>query len=77
MLDFLTGLGQELMESVEVFDVYKGNPIPKGKKSVALRFTYRSAERTVTDNEVNEIHDRVIQETLDRFKGQLPSSKAG
>ena len=76
VLDFLEGLGQPLIERVEIFDVYKGKPIPQGKKSLALRFTYRSSERNLTDNEVNAIHETVIQQTLAQFKGQLPASSS-
>jgi phenylalanyl-tRNA synthetase beta chain len=73
VLDFVKGLGQSLIEKVEIFDVYKGAPIPQGKKSIALRFTYRSSERSLTDAEVNAIHDRVIQQTLSQFNAQLPA----
>jgi phenylalanyl-tRNA synthetase beta chain len=76
MLDFLEGMDQELMESVEVFDVYSGDPIPQGKKSVALRLTYRSSERSVTDSEVNAIHEGVMGRTIVQFKGQLPAARA-
>jgi phenylalanyl-tRNA synthetase beta chain len=75
MLDFLEGLDQELVESVEIFDVYSGNPISQGKKSVALRLTYRSSERSVTDSEVNAIHEVVIERALVQFKGQLPAAR--
>ena len=74
ILDFMVGLNQELIEGIQVFDVYKGSPIPEGKKSMALRFTYRSFERTVTDSEVNSIHETMTQKTLEQFNAQLPSS---
>jgi phenylalanyl-tRNA synthetase beta chain len=73
VLDFITGLGQELIERVEVFDIYKGAPISKGKKSVALRFTYRSFERNLTDDEVNTIHETVTLKVLKQFNAQLPA----
>jgi phenylalanyl-tRNA synthetase beta chain len=49
------------LESVEVFDVFRGKNIPAGQKSLAYAFTYRSAERTLTDAEVNSAHEKVIQ----------------
>ncbi|RLB07940.1 MAG: phenylalanine--tRNA ligase subunit beta [Deltaproteobacteria bacterium] len=52
------------MESVEVFDCYRGDPIPQGKKGLAFRIKYRSSKRTLTDEEVNKFH----QEILDRLK---------
>jgi phenylalanyl-tRNA synthetase beta chain len=41
------------VESVSVFDVYKGAGLPDGKKSLAFSLVFRSAERTLTDDEVN------------------------
>ncbi len=73
VLDFIQDLGQELMEAVDIFDLYQGPPIPEGKKSMALRFTYRSFERNLTDSEVNTIHDAVTLKVLKQFKAQLPS----
>jgi phenylalanyl-tRNA synthetase beta chain len=49
------------LETVEVFDVFRGKNIPAGQKSLAYAFTYRSAERTLTDAEVNSAHEKVVQ----------------
>jgi phenylalanyl-tRNA synthetase beta chain len=73
VLDFIADLGEELVEDVAIFDVYQGLPIPEGKKSIALRFTYRSFERNLTDTEVNSIHEAMTQKVLKHFKAQLPS----
>jgi phenylalanyl-tRNA synthetase beta chain len=48
------------IEGVEVFDLYKGEHVPPGQKSVAVRVRYRSPERTLTDDEVNRLHARII-----------------
>jgi len=74
VLDFVAGVGEDLIGGVEVFDVYKGNKIPKGKKSVAFRFTYQSFERSLTDTEVNSIHEDISRKVLKAFNAQLPSS---
>lgn len=55
---------EELLEKVEVFDVYEGNNIPDGMKSLGLRFQYRSWERTLTDEEVNVVHGRVMERII-------------
>jgi len=41
------------VERVDVFDVYRGKGLPEGKKSLAFALVFRSAERTLTDDEVN------------------------
>ena len=55
------------LENVELFDVFRGKNVPEGQKSVAYAFTYRSLEKTLTDNEVNAAHGKVV----DVFKSQL------
>ncbi|MGH8023224.1 MAG: phenylalanine--tRNA ligase subunit beta, partial [Limisphaerales bacterium] len=55
------------LESVELFDVFRGKNVPEGQKSMAYAFTYRSVEKTLTDAEVNAAHARV----LETFKTQL------
>jgi phenylalanyl-tRNA synthetase beta chain len=74
VVDFVRGLDQKLIEEVEIFDIYRGSPIPAGKKSMALRFTYRSFERNLTDEEVNKIHEEVTRNVLKKFKAQLPAA---
>ena len=48
------------LEGVELFDLYKGGNIPQGEKSIAVRVRYGSRERTLTDDEVTKVHQRVI-----------------
>jgi phenylalanyl-tRNA synthetase beta chain len=49
------------IESIEVFDCYQGDPIPVGRKGLAYRIRYRSPDRTMTDEEVNEFHRKVLE----------------
>jgi phenylalanyl-tRNA synthetase beta chain len=55
------------LESVELFDVFRGKNVPAGQKSVAYAFTYRHAERTLTDAEVNAAHEKLVEQ----FKQKL------
>ena len=63
--------GEQWLERVELFDVYKGKPLPKGTKSLGLRFTYRSSERTLTEQELNPRHEALVQRLLKRFNATL------
>jgi phenylalanyl-tRNA synthetase beta chain len=47
------------LETVELFDVFRGKNIPAGQKSVAYAFTYRNAEKTLTEAEVNAAHEKL------------------
>jgi phenylalanyl-tRNA synthetase beta chain len=50
------------LETVNLFDVYRGQNVPAGQKSVAYSFTYRSPERTLTDAEVNSAHQKIVEQ---------------
>ena len=63
----------ELVETVWIFDVFKGRPIPDGKKSLSLRVVYRSSEGTLEDEAVNQIHRELTQQLLEVCKADLPS----
>jgi phenylalanyl-tRNA synthetase beta chain len=58
------------LEAVELFDVFRGKNIPPGQKSMAYAFTYRSAEKTLTDAEVNAAHEKVVEQ----FKSSLQAT---
>jgi phenylalanyl-tRNA synthetase beta chain len=51
--------GNKNLERVELFDIFHGGTIPTDKKSMAYSLTYRAAERTLTDAEVNEAHEQL------------------
>ncbi|MFF2483749.1 phenylalanine--tRNA ligase subunit beta [Paenibacillus sp. NPDC058071] len=61
----------ELLESVRVFDVFTGEKLGADKKSVALSLVYRHAERTLTDEEVTELHGKVVAELEQSFAAEL------
>ncbi|ANE46171.1 phenylalanyl-tRNA synthase subunit beta [Paenibacillus swuensis] len=61
----------ELLESVQVFDIFTGERLGEGKKSVALALVYRHAERTLTDDEVSELHAKVVASLEQEFGAEL------
>ncbi len=52
---------EPLVEDVTLFDVYKGAPIPDGKKNLAMAIRYRAADRTLTDAEADAAHGRIVE----------------
>jgi len=48
------------LESIKLFDVYKGSQVPEGKKSVAYSISFRAADRTLTDDEVNKYMAKIL-----------------
>ena len=71
IMDSILKLDTKLIENVELFDVYYGGNIPAGKRSLALRIIYRSAERTLTYQEVEDIHSRVAAELVGRLNVKI------
>jgi phenylalanyl-tRNA synthetase beta chain len=59
--EVITCSAGELCAAVELFDLYLGHPVPEGQRSTAWRVTYRAADRSLTDSEVDEVHARVRQ----------------
>ena len=51
----------DILENAEVFDVYAGGQIPKGKKSIAIKLTFRNLNKTLKDEEVNEEINKVLE----------------
>lgn len=71
ILAVLKGAKSNLIEDVTLFDVYSGKGIPVGKKSVAVRVNYRSNERTLTDEEITKVHDRLVKMMDKTLSAQL------
>ncbi|MBE3579450.1 MAG: phenylalanine--tRNA ligase subunit beta [Caldanaerobacter subterraneus] len=63
--------GRGFVEKTALFDVYKGPNIPEGKKSVAFSIWYRSYEKTLTDEEVNEVHARIVKALEEKLGAKL------
>ena len=53
--------GGSLLTNIKVFDVYEGTGIPEGKKSVAYALTFEKSDRTLTDEEINNAMDKIIE----------------
>ena len=73
LLDTVAQFGEKLVEELYLFDVFAGDPIPAGKKSVSFRVVYRSAERTLEDETVNEIHHHLTHRLITEFGAALPA----
>jgi len=71
MLSAISSVAGELLESVQVFDVYTGERLGADKKSVAISLVYRHKERTLTDEEVTSVHETVVSTLEESFKAEL------
>jgi phenylalanyl-tRNA synthetase beta chain len=71
--DKIKMVGGELVEELILFDLYRGKQISPGKKSLAYSIRYRSRDKTLTDEEVDGIHRKVISELAKSFGASLRS----
>lgn len=63
--------GGDLLRDVRLFDVYTGDPIPEGKKSIAYSLTYQTDEKTLTDKEVAKVHKKIVKAAEKRLGAEL------
>jgi phenylalanyl-tRNA synthetase beta chain len=63
--------GGKLLESARLFDVYRGEGVPDGMKSLAYSLVYRDPERTLTSDEVEQAHEKVVRKATGALGGRL------
>ncbi len=72
--DIIKANGEDILESYQLFDVYKGAQIEEGHKSIAYSITYRSKDKTLTDEEVAKVHDKIVSELSEKLNANLRSN---
>ena len=71
--DIIRRAGQPELESVRLFDVYRGEQVPDGKKSLAYALNLRSHERTLTDDDADAVRTRILTALAERTGARLRS----
>jgi len=69
----ISNAGKGLLESVELFDEYRGENVPQGQRSLAFRLIYRASDRTLTEAEVEPVHNKVREALVEKFGVNLRS----
>ncbi|MEI7814227.1 MAG: phenylalanine--tRNA ligase subunit beta [Coriobacteriia bacterium] len=69
----MTSAGGKLLASVRLFDVYRGEGVPSGSKSLAYSLVYRAPDRTLTAEEVDGVHERLVRKVSGAVGGELRS----
>ena len=72
ILETVENIQEVLVENLRLFDVFEGDPIAAGKKSISFRVTYRSADKTLVDDDVNDLHKAITERLLKTFDATLP-----
>jgi phenylalanyl-tRNA synthetase beta chain len=71
LIGIVKEMGKGLIEYADIFDIYQGKGIDSTEKAVAITIHYRSKDRTLTDDEVNRVHEEVIAEIRRRTGARL------
>jgi phenylalanyl-tRNA synthetase beta chain len=73
VLEVIEGAGGKMLVEVRLFDVYRGEQIEAGKKSMAYSLAYQAPDRTLTDKEAAKIRGRIIRRLEQELGAQLRS----
>ncbi len=71
VIDCISALRIKEIEDIQLFDLYKGEHVPSGQKSIAIRIRYRLNDRTLTDDEVTALHQRVITALINKLGASI------
>ena len=69
----MTKAGGKLLDKVELFDEYKGKGVPEGQRSLAFNIVYQAGDRTLTDQDVDPVHQKVRDTLVKKFNVTLRS----
>jgi phenylalanyl-tRNA synthetase beta chain len=61
VLNIINAVGGKLVRDVDLFDVYSGEGIPEGKENLAFHIIYQAEDRTLSSEEIDEVHQKIIQ----------------
>jgi phenylalanyl-tRNA synthetase beta chain len=67
----ISNINERLIQKVELFDIFKGEQIKKGFKSVAFTIIFQAQDRTLTDDEVDKMMENVTIQLRDNFQAEL------
>lgn len=71
LLDFIVKNGGKLLTDAHIFDIYKGEHLEPGKKSIALAMTLRHPDKTLEDAEINAVVDKVVSGLAEQYGAVL------
>jgi phenylalanyl-tRNA synthetase beta chain len=71
LVDTAREAGKGLLREARVFDVYHGEQVGAGRKSVAIHLAFQSPERTLTEEEATDARERIVAALVERFRAEL------
>ena len=71
VMEAIRGFREPFIEEIYLFDLYEGPPIPERKKGISYRIRYQASDRTLTDEEVNQYHEKILSRLKEVFQLEL------
>jgi len=71
VVDTVKANGGRYLTSIDVFDIYQGDKIEKGKKSIAYSLTFNSVDSTLSDEEITQVFNKIIKAVEDKYQAIL------
>ncbi|MFO7890183.1 MAG: phenylalanine--tRNA ligase subunit beta [bacterium] len=68
---YIVNKGGKYLKQAEIFDIYRGEGIPNGKKSITFNLKFLSEKRTLTENEIDPIFDELVRALKNKFSASL------
>lgn len=76
VVESLRAAGGSLLEEVSVFDLYEGAQVSAGKKSIALRLSFRAPDRTLAESEINDLRELMLKRVCAELAAELRGQEA-
>ena len=73
LINSISSIDKSLVKDVRVFDVYQGDNIPENQKSIAISVTIQSSERTLNDNDLEQINNLIIKTVENKTGAKIRS----
>lgn len=71
VLNVINGAGGELVADVDLFDMYEGEELPDGKKNLAFHIIYQAPDRTLSQKEVDNVHEKIAKALEEEIGGEV------
>ena len=73
LTDVILNINKDLIKKIKIFDVYEGENIPSGKKSIALKVTIQSDHKTLNENDLTKISEKIVSTVEEKTSAKLRS----
>ena len=73
LIEVIKKIDKDLIKEIKIFDVYEGDNIPSDKKSIALKVTIQSDHKTLNENDLTDISNKIVNSVEEKIGAKLRS----